>query len=183
MENNNQKRICSVENCERNIVGKGYCSKHYKRFNKYGDPLYFKREMHGKHKLPEYSVWKGMKSRCSNSNMPCYPKYGGRGINVCEEWKKSFSVFYKDMGPRPTSTHQIDRINNDGNYEPGNCEWVTPLNNNRKRDFSRLDLQKANKIRLLYKAGNISQQQLSNMFGVTKTNIRNIIHNRIWKNA
>ena len=175
------KKICLVIECINDAKALGLCPKHYKKKKKYGDPLFSKIELHGMSKYPEYLVWKGMKSRCYNPNMDFYMNYGGRGISVCYRWVNSFSNFYEDMGPRPTPKHQIDRIDNDSNYEPGNCRWVTPVENNRKRDFSRLDLKKANEIRILYKTGTKSQQDLANIYKVTKTNIRNIIHNKIWK--
>jgi hypothetical protein len=74
---------------------------------------------HGMSKYPEYRVWEGMRRRCRNLKDP---HYGGRGIRVSEEWE-DFTVFYKDMGPRPSKC-DIDRIDNDGNYEKNNCRWV-----------------------------------------------------------
>jgi hypothetical protein len=71
-----------------------------------------------------YKTWCGMKKRCGNPNDRSYPDYGGRGIKVCERWQM-FENFLADMGERPSDEHQLDRIDNDGNYEPGNVRWAT----------------------------------------------------------
>ena len=67
-----------------------------------------------------------MKYRCTNPNSHKYPRYGGRGITVCDEWLESFQAFYDHIGDAPTPKHSLDRIDNDGNYEPGNVRWATP---------------------------------------------------------
>jgi hypothetical protein len=77
-----------------------------------------------------------MIQRCTNPRRKKYPNYGARGITVCEYWKNSFAAFLSDVGRRPTPRHSIDRINNDGNYEPGNVRWALPVeqaHNRRKR--------------------------------------------------
>lgn len=86
----------------------------------------------------EYRSWRGMKNRCYSTSASSYPHYGGRGITVCERWIKSFDDFLSDMGPKPSPKHSIDRINNDGNYEPGNCRWATQSQQMRNSRVTRM---------------------------------------------
>ena len=88
-------------------------------------------------RLREYWIWHYMKTRCHNPNASGYYKYGARGIKVCDRWRDSFEAFYQDMGPRPSSQHEIDRIDNKGNYEPGNCQWATKRQNYLNKDRTR----------------------------------------------
>jgi hypothetical protein len=75
----------------------------------------------------EYKIWHGMRRRCFNPDNRGFKDYGGRGITVCDRWRDSFENFIADVGFRPSRSHSIDRINNDGNYEPGNCKWSTSI--------------------------------------------------------
>lgn len=93
---------------------------------------------------PLFDSFSGMLGRCTNENDRYFENYGGRGIVVCDRWlngeggKTGFALFLKDMGPRPSASHSIDRRDNDGNYEPDNCRWATPTEQARNRRSNRL---------------------------------------------
>ena len=91
------------------------------------------REMHGLSQTPEHVIWCHVMERCTNPKSADWANYGGRGITICDRWRSSFTAFLADMGQRPSPTHSIDRKNNDGNYEPGNCRWATLSEQHRNR--------------------------------------------------
>jgi hypothetical protein len=92
------------------------------------------REKGQRRSTPEYDAWCDMKKRCYNPNYDGFENYGGRGIRVrYVKWRKSFPVFFADIGHRPSYKHSLDRIDNDGHYEPGNVRWATAKQQARNR--------------------------------------------------
>lgn len=84
-------------------------------------------------RAPEIGSWQGMKDRCYKPSHKSFKNYGGRGISVCRRWLDSYETFLADMGRKPTPQHTIDRIDNDGDYEPDNCKWSTPSEQRRNQ--------------------------------------------------
>ncbi len=89
-------------------------------------------------KTPEYIIRRGMIDRCENPNNRRWAEYGGRGITICDRWRTDFAAFLLDVGARPSSKHSIDRIDVDGNYEPGNVRWATAKEQARNKTNNRM---------------------------------------------
>jgi hypothetical protein len=102
---------------------------------------------HGAHKTREYAAWCRAKSRCENVQGRDYPNWGGRGIKMCERWRDDFAAFLADMGLAPPR-HSPDRINNDRDYEPGNCRWAAPKTQLRNKRNNRYVMVRGEKMSL-----------------------------------
>lgn len=174
-------RICLISGCNNKYSAKGYCKKHYKRWWKYGDPLYTKRERHGMQNTAEYISWYCMKNRCYNKNYIGYHRYGGRGITICDRWMKSFTAFLKDMGQRPFLKAQIDRIDNNKGYYKENCRWATPAQNSQNGSLIKLSIEIARNIRRIYKTSGLSQKEIGLIYNMGQDSISLIVNNKQWK--
>jgi len=139
-----------------------------KTFGQHGDDKRFK---HGMSDRAEFHIWQGMLARCCVSTNRAYRLYGGRGITVCDRWLSSFENFYADMGPRPSPKHSIDRIDNDGNYEPGNCRWTTQKVQCNNRSGNRL---------LTYKGETKTMQQWADIHNIPYNTLLARIVNYGW---
>lgn len=137
---------------------------------------------HGLSGTPEYHAWASMVNRCTNKKDPAYGYYGGRGVTVCERWMV-FENFLADMGKRPSSSHSLDRIDNDllvNSYSKKNCRWTTRGVQQRNTRRTKLNWEKVDEIRRLYGLGGCTHAQLGARFGVNKVTISLIMSGRSW---
>ena len=142
-----------------------------------------KHEQHRESNTPLYQVWANMKSRCMTTTCHNYHYYGGRGITICNEWAKSFIAFKKwAMSHGYANTLQIDRINNDGDYTPDNCRWVTSQVNSQNKRNTRLTPDIVKQIRLLA-SQQVSQSDIARRFAIGVPTVHNVIHGNKWANV
>lgn len=174
-------KLCNVPGCKGIHVAKGFCGTHYQRLRTTGNINSAKsirrRQLHGMTGTRIHHIWRGMIARCTNPRHRAYAYYGGRGIGICEKWRDSFLAFYHDMGDPPTEKHEIDRINPNGNYEPGNCRWVTRTENARCTRKAKLNMDQARAIR----ESTLPQRALAAIYGVAPSTITYIKGNKTWK--
>lgn len=138
------------------------------------------RQTHGEaaNKSPEWRTWVGMRKRCLTETDKAYRHYGGRGINICARWS-AFENFLADMGRKPSPDHSIDRIDNDGNYEPGNCRWATRLEQSRNKRTTILSEDVAIQIRELANSG-VSKAEISRSLNVHYSSVKQVAARRQW---
>jgi len=138
------------------------------------------RQNHGLSEHPLYRIWGAIKDRCFNKNVKDYKDYGGRGISVCDGWVNNFQSFYDwaiSNGYRRGL--EIDRENNDGNYEPSNCRFVIHATNMRNRRTTKLNWDLVRGIKLCWRAGLI-QRDIGELYGVTQGTISRVINKVRW---
>lgn len=171
--------MCIIEGCKSKVIAKGMCEAHYRKNRKYGDPLFKVNTMHGMRHTKVYKCWAHIKDRCGNKNSKAYKHYGGRGIKVCNEWINSFEEFYKHIGDPPTNKHQIDRIDNNGDYEPNNVRWVLPVINAQNRNVNKLSYSDVLDIR----DSNMKAIDVSRKYNVSYQHAKRVIDGLSWANV
>jgi hypothetical protein len=137
---------------------------------------------HGLARTVEYKAWQSIKERCLNTRCGFYDRYGGRGILIYEGWINDPCAFIAHMGPRPSKRHSVDRIDNMGNYVPGNLKWSTFEEQNRNRRCSKLEPIDIEFIRH-WKGLGYGQKAIGLAFGVAQSHICRIYSGKVWAEA
>lgn len=138
--------------------------------------------LHGLTDTTIYRLWQNMKTRCYNPKTWNFNNYGGRGIIICDEWKNDFMVFHDwCVSNGHQKGLQIDRVNNDGNYEPENCRFVTNTTNTHNRRTTRITFNDALDIRnLKLLIPGISLKEIAEAYQLTQTTVSNILNHKQW---
>ena len=136
---------------------------------------------HGKTKTKAYKAWQQMKQRCTNPNAQYFHRWGGRGITFCSDWER-FDKFLADMG-EPSAGMSLDRIDNDGNYEPSNCRWATNKEQSQNTSFNVLNAEAVKVIKYMLKHKKCTQAKLAMAYRISKSNISHIHRGKTWKNV
>lgn len=173
---------CRMPNCQRKHLAKGLCSKHYSQVQRGIEPHDTPRTRNaskwaGNKSTKVYQAWRSIRNRCQPTSKSA-KHYHQRGIRVCQRWD-IFENFLTDMGEPPSSKHSIDRINNDGNYEPDNCRWATQVVQVRNTRWAHFDEETVREIRQQNASG-ITPKDLAVKFGSSPSYMARICNGSIW---
>ena len=128
----------------------------------------------------EWRAWNAMRARCENPDHPAYKWYGARGIKVCDRWQ-SVESFIADTGRRPSAQHSLDRVDNDGNYEPSNCRWATNAQQTRN-SRGKLPERTVREIKDRLSRGE-AHQHVADIFGVNRSTVSKISRGERWSDV
>lgn len=162
-------RVASASALRKGVVYSCGCA----RSVPYTSPL-----THGRTGSATYSAWSAMKRRCLGKASTGFHRYGGRGIRICERWRDSFENFLADMGERPEG-HTLDRIDVNGNYEPGNCRWATRREQNRNTRQTRLTASLALELVGRREHGE-DPRSISRRLGVSRQTVYGVSNGHSW---
>jgi hypothetical protein len=180
---NMDKTKCCIRDCEGKVRTTGFCNHHYSQWERYGHPLAdelsHRRTGHCKANDKTYRSWVSMKKRCTDPNSIGWKNYGGRGITICERWQKVYLNFHEDMGECPDG-YTLDRIDNNGNYEPSNCKWSTQLEQSQNKRNIKLTEELVIEARKL-QADGMSTKELSDRLGVNYQTMYQAVKGLSWR--
>ena len=137
---------------------------------------------HGIARHPVYKVYKALMDRCYNPKNKSYKRYGGRGISVCDEWRNDIKSFYDwSLVNGWANGLTIERENNEGNYEPSNCKDIPHSMQSRNRSITKLNEEKVEQIRNLYRIDKKTQREIADIYGISNGCVSNVCSNKVWK--
>ena len=175
--------VCTYPGCNRPQNTAGLCVACYNRKKRNGTPDRI--NSHGdaaNDKNSSYGCWHQMITRCENPNNRNYQYYGGRGIKVCERWRNSFKDFAVDMGERPSRGHTLDRIENNGNYEPGNVRWATSGEQSKNKRNVVVTIGLVREIKTRHKNGERTYL-IAREYGLNYQTVSSIVNGQSWKDV
>jgi hypothetical protein len=184
------RSICTIEGCGLVVAGRGYCTKHWTRWRRYGDPMRVKDRseyissgethtnyVHGLESHPLYHTWRNMMQRCYRQGTVDFERYGARGITVDERWH-SVKNFVSDMSPKPAGM-TLERRDNNAPYSRDNCYWDDRKQQARNRRTTKLDPKKVEQIRAIRLAGN-KLQDIADAYDVHRSTIKKVLSGKTW---
>ncbi len=172
---------CTVDGCDSRAVAKGLCDKHRIRLKNHGSVDVVKRpdDWGQRTSHPLYKLWDSMRRRCRDPHHKDFDRYGARGVTVCDRWQ-DFWAFIDDMGPRPSARHSLDRIDNEGPYEPGNCRWATATQQGRNRRSTILTEKLAAEIKRRVAFGD-KTGDIARALNLEYDLVRNVVVGQAWR--